>query len=356
MIEKSFELAYENFKKYVELHSGEKLTSFKNNEFIDVEGYKREILKNAQDLLIRSTWKVEEIGSGDITKYVKRSLLPRVKYKGKTEENNLIDWRKVDDFKSREFDKSEEELFYNFFKSKQKPEVSFKKMEHFEYPYQLIAYLFFINNPQAYSPISQQKFDKIFSSLGLDFKTSHNVSWENYFEFNQLIKQTRKLLSNKHKDIDLIDAHNFLWIYGKSLEEITTEAEVEVEAEIKTEALIQDEDIESKNSEGREVYRLHRTLERDSSIGKLAKNKRLEKIGYLSCDVCEFNFTESYGEIGEGYIEAHHTIPVSEIRSTRKTKLSEIALVCANCHRMLHRQQSKTLSISDLKAVVSTRK
>lgn len=364
--DKTFKIAYERVKKYVEYKSNGKLIDFKKNKFIDAEeGYKHEILKSAQNSLIRNTWKVEEVGNGDITKYVKRSLQTNIKYKGESSSNNLIDWRKIDDFNKRKFSSKEERLFFDFFKSKKKPEECFRKMEAYDYPYQVIAYLFFINNPQAYSPISQRRFDRIFDNLGIDFKTSNCRSWENYSEFNQIIKNTRKLLSKKHPNINLLDAHSFLWIYGTTLEgkdiNVSSPEESNLSNNTPTNnsidsSIIKDEDIESKNTEGKEKYKLHRTLERDSSIGKIAKKKRLQNEGSLSCDVCGFDFLKVYGEIGEGYIEAHHTIPVSEIREARKTKLSEIALVCANCHRMLHRQSGKTLSIHDLKLIISNTK
>jgi 5-methylcytosine-specific restriction endonuclease McrA len=109
-----------------------------------------------------------------------------------------------------------------------------------------------------------------------------------------------------------------------------------------------DEDEESSFPEGREKYRMHRSLERDSKISKLAKRRRLERLGQLSCDVCSFSFHQRYGGLGIGYIEAHHTVPVSELRGKQKTKLADIALVCSNCHRMLHYERP-WLSIKDLK-------
>ena len=63
-------------------------------------------------------------------------------------------------------------------------------------------------------PISQTQFDKIFDSLGIDFKTSHNCSWENYLKYNEIIKQFRKHLSQRFQNVSLLDTHSFLWIYG----------------------------------------------------------------------------------------------------------------------------------------------
>ncbi|GAB6158809.1 hypothetical protein JCM39194_20090 [Desulfotomaculum varum] len=50
----------------------------------------------------------------------------------------------------------------------------------------------------------------------------------------------------------------------------------------------------------------------------------------------------------EGYIECHHTIPISEYAKEIKTRVSDLALVCSNCHRMLHRRRP-WLSIDQLR-------
>lgn len=116
-----------------------------------------------------------------------------------------------------------------------------------------------------------------------------------------------------------------------------------------------DEDEESSFPEGKEKYEIHRKLERDTNISKKAKKNRLSEPGDLRCDVCGFSFLKTYGELGAGYIEAHHTIPISKMSGQRKTKLSEIALVCSNCHHMLHK--SKTwLSIGQLKNIIEENK
>jgi 5-methylcytosine-specific restriction enzyme A len=45
-----------------------------------------------------------------------------------------------------------------------------------------------------------------------------------------------------------------------------------------------------------------------------------------------------YGtELGEGFIECHHRSPLSELDKPTKTTLDDLALVCSNCHSMLHR-------------------
>jgi predicted HNH restriction endonuclease len=115
------------------------------------------------------------------------------------------------------------------------------------------------------------------------------------------------------------------------------------------------EDEESKYPEGAEKYKYHRSLERDPSIARKAKERRFNLTGELKCDVCGFSFFGTYGVLGEGFIEAHHTIPVTELRGNRKITIKEIALVCSNCHRMLH-MGDKCLSVEYLKRIIEERK
>ncbi|WP_434049066.1 HNH endonuclease [Marinobacter salarius] len=116
--------------------------------------------------------------------------------------------------------------------------------------------------------------------------------------------------------------------------------------------LVQNEDDESAFAEGAERYRRHRSRERDPAIARKVKEKRLAEEGVLACDVCGFDFADKYGELGLGFIEAHHTVPVAELDGKTKTKASDFALVCSNCHRMLHRQK-KVISIEALREQIN---
>ena len=81
------------------------------------------------------------------------------------------------------------------------------------------------------------------------------------------------------------------------------------------------------------------------------KKQVLQTKGKLLCEVCEFDFALSYGEHGEGFIECHHTKPVSTLRKNGKTHLNDLALLCANCHRMIHRGK-KWLGIDELRQLL----
>ncbi|MBD4677824.1 HNH endonuclease, partial [Xanthomonas citri pv. citri] len=44
------------------------------------------------------------------------------------------------------------------------------------------------------------------------------------------------------------------------------------------------------------------------------------------------------GEHGAGYIEVHHRVPL-HVSGTVMTSLEDLALLCSNCHRMIHRRR-----------------
>jgi len=105
------------------------------------------------------------------------------------------------------------------------------------------------------------------------------------------------------------------------------------------EIFVQEEEDELSFPEGKEIYRLHRTKERSKTVVELAKRRLLNLDKNLRCEICSFSFYERYGEIGQGFIEAHHIKPLSELTQETETQINDIALVCSNCHRILHRKR-----------------
>lgn len=66
------------------------------------------------------------------------------------------------------------------------------------------------------------------------------------------------------------------------------------------------------------------------------------------CQVCGHRFEDVYGELGMEFAEAHHRVPLNQLRENIKTSVEDLATVCANCHRMLHRMAGKREDISKL--------
>ncbi|MGW2018624.1 HNH endonuclease [Streptomyces sp. NPDC001927] len=99
----------------------------------------------------------------------------------------------------------------------------------------------------------------------------------------------------------------------------------------------EDEDDDYSAPEGKLLIRLHRSRERDKALRKRKIDAVLRQGRRLACEACDFDFEATYGPRGAGYIECHHVVPLHEAGEGR-TKLSDLALICANCHRMIHRR------------------
>ncbi len=91
--------------------------------------------------------------------------------------------------------------------------------------------------------------------------------------------------------------------------------------------------------EGRIIDRRHLARERNRRLIEDAKQKfASEHNGRLFCEVCGFDFEKVYGKLGEGFIEGHHKIPLAELDGVAENRVEDIALLCSNCHSMIHAQ------------------
>ncbi|WP_052699131.1 MrcB family domain-containing protein [Hyphomicrobium sp. 99] len=82
-------------------------------------------------------------------------------------------------------------------------------------------------------------------------------------------------------------------------------------------------------------YQMHLRIERNPRVGAEVK-----QFHGTICQACRFDFKIMYGAIGEGFIEAHHLRPLatlSEGETVAYNISTDFAVLCANCHRMIHR-------------------
>lgn len=83
-----------------------------------------------------------------------------------------------------------------------------------------------------------------------------------------------------------------------------------------------------------------------SELAFFARNPELRTAAIAEwgavCNVCGFDFSKSFGELGAGYIEVHHLEPMAAKAlalgtSGWSTTVDDVRPLCANCHRMAHR-------------------
>lgn len=104
--------------------------------------------------------------------------------------------------------------------------------------------------------------------------------------------------------------------------------------------------------EGRVVTELHTRREREPKLRARLLSSR-HSSGKLFCEMCGAPPLSTNAELQEAHFEAHHIISLSST-GARITRLSDVALLCANCHRLLHRAiavEKRWLSVAEGKAI-----
>ncbi len=85
-------------------------------------------------------------------------------------------------------------------------------------------------------------------------------------------------------------------------------------------------------NEGDRQLVVHLVRERNQALAR--RKKKLA--ASLCCEACGFSFKHAYGELAAEYCEVHHLVPLAEAERSKRTKLQDLAILCANCHRVVH--------------------
>jgi 5-methylcytosine-specific restriction protein A len=85
-------------------------------------------------------------------------------------------------------------------------------------------------------------------------------------------------------------------------------------------------------TEGHRQLVLHLRRERNHTI---VLNKKKHAVS-LDCEICGFSFSRAYGSAASDYCEVHHLLPLSAVEKSTQTSLDHLAVLCANCHRVVH--------------------
>lgn len=96
-------------------------------------------------------------------------------------------------------------------------------------------------------------------------------------------------------------------------------------------------------SEGRRRMVAHMQRERNKKIVDHAKLAFERRYGYLFCESCGVHLPDAYGPLADGFIEAHHRLPLARVEDQIETKTEDLAMLCPTCHRMIHRLEDCSL-------------
>ncbi len=177
------------------------------------EHYKHEVYTKTVAVMDLISWQEHEIGSGKIAKSVQKAI------NCCGNNNNLINRYNKMHFNNQYTDQTDyqtlDRIFFNLYRGCDDKRAFNKLTGIFGRRYDIIAFLFFIKDPDTYMPISPDNFDRGFERLGIRFMTSHNCSWENYTGYLEIIKEIQVVLNDQlplRSPASLLDAHSFVWI------------------------------------------------------------------------------------------------------------------------------------------------
>ena len=93
--------------------------------------------------------------------------------------------------------------------------------------------------------------------------------------------------------------------------------------------------------------------------------KQLKKDSDYTCQACGLKYDKVYGDYSKkkDFIEAHHIEPKfkvkGEVQTNKKMSRSakDFAMLCANCHRMIHRmmrkEKDRVISLKEFKSKIN---
>jgi hypothetical protein len=103
-------------------------------------------------------------------------------------------------------------------------------------------------------------------------------------------------------------------------------------------------------AEGQRRLILHLQRERNQRLVRIKKKHAAS----LDCELCGFSFARAYGGFASDYCEVHHLLPLSDDKRIGRTRLEDLAIVCANCHRVVH-LANPPHTLDEVRALLTTR-
>lgn len=222
---KIFQDRFVVFKERILRKSKQPFTSFREGLTEEWEGYKLPLREKALSRLKVATWPQGSIGSGQILKGLISAI--EIQEEGDAPPNNLVRWPNEYGHRNRShfalLDASDdpterrriEQWAFEFYRGEPDYGAAFEELRRLAGSrYDLLAYLFFLRDPDRFMPIGSQTFDHAFESLGIGVRTAWRCSWENFQEYIAALQDIRAALTDVAglSNVRLVDAHSFCWL------------------------------------------------------------------------------------------------------------------------------------------------
>jgi 5-methylcytosine-specific restriction protein A len=119
---------------------------------------------------------------------------------------------------------------------------------------------------------------------------------------------------------------------------------------------LEEADDDEEVTEGSMSEKVHRRRDRARGLRpKVLTRHRKANGGKLHCDCCSAKERKRLGAVAEAEFEAHHKVPLASDAGKTKTKVSDLVVLCANCHRLIHalmRHRKAHVTIAELRAAL----
>lgn len=111
-------------------------------------------------------------------------------------------------------------------------------------------------------------------------------------------------------------------------------------------------------TEGALLVRVHRVRERAKGLRSRVLKRVQDSFGRLACETCGWRPDDgsAAAEVVAAALEVHHLVPLSQAASA-KTRLADVALLCANCHRLIHaaiKVNNQTMTLAEFREWLKT--
>lgn len=161
----------------------------------------------------------------------------------------------------------------------------------------------------------------------IDLSPSASFSRSSFYQYGNITAVFYPLDSMPTEEVLISDYTQMLTLYEKltyyHYHQAASKEMIKI-AELKEDYLVED----------LTLMKLHESIERNNKLANQAK----QYLGY-TCQACGFKFSDIYGSIGDDFIEAHHLVPLSQLKGKIIPLNPQIdfAVLCSNCHSMIHK-------------------
>lgn len=312
------------------------------------EGYKKNVSREGNRIMASIPWADKGIvGSGRIFQAACSALSIRPCQEDDIQ--NLVDWRDVSNFYGLNENKmtAVERALKLLFAGDDEKEAFSALLAAVGNKYALISFFFFLKDSNAYAVMRPDNMRWRLGMIGEQAACTNGATWAHYQEYCGILKEVQTFLSERLSGkISLTDAHSFLWMLWMI-------KDTNVPDELVGNEIQEGEScVYYGGKEGAQRLYYVKKYERDAKLRKQA----IQLHGYR-CAACGKTMEEIYGELGAGFVEVHHVVPLHTLQEEILVNPeTDMVCLCPNCHRMIHRKKNSIMTVSELREIIASAK